>query len=360
MRYTDFWFRSTWRETSRVANVMVVGGAGYIGSVLVRALLDQDYSVTVLDRMYFGSAGIDGIRYKLANVILKDMREVSYDDLENMDAVINLGGLSNDPTADYNPVANHEMNVVATTEIARKCREMGIRRYVFASSCSIYDRQGDTDIVFDEESEVIPRWHYSMSKYEAERNLLDMVDNNFCPVILRKGTVYGYSPRMRFDLVVNTMMKDTIMNKRVMIHNGGEMWRPLVHINDVAAAYIRAIRAPEDMVRGEIFNISRDNYRISEIALRLSNILKVDGQPIQIAAVYGMPHVRSYRVSNAKSRTVLGFEPIISLETGLMHMGNEIIAANLNDVWHPRYNNIEWMKILDSSRDIIGCKEKLF
>src|SRR5262245_6718862 len=156
------------------------------------------------------------------------MRAVPPTVLEGVDAVVNVGGLSNDPTAEYNPRANHEMNTVATTALARLCRARGVRRYVPASSCTIYDcgvLDAGADVLQDETSAVAPRAPYSVSKYEAERAILAMMGDGFCPVILRKGTVYGYSPRMRYDLVVNTFVRDALARGRLTLHHGGEMWR---------------------------------------------------------------------------------------------------------------------------------------
>src|SRR5262249_8814263 len=150
--------------------------------------------------------------------------------LEDVEVVVNVGGLSNDPTAEYNPKANYEMNTTAAIHLAELCAMQGVRRYIFASSCSIYDQGVDTeehDLIHDETCEVNPRAAYSGSKYAAEKALLGMTSQCFCPIILRKGTVYGYSPRMRFDVVVNTFVKDALSKGYMTVHYGGEMWRPL-------------------------------------------------------------------------------------------------------------------------------------
>src|SRR5262249_55307315 len=147
------------------------------------------------------------------------------------------GGLSNDPTAEYNPKANYEMNTAATEKLAQLCVEMGVKRYVFASSASIYDvgeGNDSKDVLLDETADVDPTAAYSRSKFEAERILLGMVSGDFCPVILRKGTIFGFSPRMRYDLVVNTFVSGALSKGHLTIHFGGEMWRPMVDIRDVA------------------------------------------------------------------------------------------------------------------------------
>jgi nucleoside-diphosphate-sugar epimerase len=241
--------------------ILVVGGAGYVGSVLVRELLERGYAVKVFDRLYYGDQGIRDVaeRIKLAP---GDVRTLDLSVLDGVDAVINLSGLSNDPTAEYNPKANFEMNTQATEFLAGLCKKKGIRRFIFASSCSIYDvgiGNDEKDIVLDEESPVNPKAAYSSSKYQAERSLLAMSGSDFSPVILRKGTIYGFSPRMRYDLVVNTFLKDALSKGHLTIHYGGEMWRPLVDVRDAARAYITCLEADEHKVKGEIFNVVYGN-----------------------------------------------------------------------------------------------------
>ncbi|TET07782.1 SDR family oxidoreductase, partial [Candidatus Aerophobetes bacterium] len=206
--------------------VLVVGGAGYVGSMLVRELLNKGYAVRTFDKFYYGDRGIEDIKDRI-EVIQGDMRNIDSSIFEDINAVINVGGLSNDPTAEYNPKANYEMNVVATKNLAKLSKKRGIKRFIFASSCSIYDLGfGGEDVVQNEEVKVNPKATYSRSKYDAERILLKMVDEDFSPVILRKGTIFGFSYRMRYDLVVNTFVKDALTKGKITIFRGGEMWRP--------------------------------------------------------------------------------------------------------------------------------------
>ncbi|MGH7358471.1 MAG: NAD-dependent epimerase/dehydratase family protein, partial [Candidatus Rokuibacteriota bacterium] len=173
--------------------ILVVGGAGYVGSVLTEELLHRGYAVRVLDRLYFGDGGLRAVRDRV-ELIEADIRTVSPRTLDGVDTVLNVGGLSNDPTAEYNPRANHEINTAATVALARLCKAHGVRRYVLASSCSVYDcgvMDERADVVQDETAAVAPRAPYSLSKYEAERAILPLADPRFCPVVLRKGTVYG-------------------------------------------------------------------------------------------------------------------------------------------------------------------------
>ena len=186
--------------------------------------------------------------------------------LDGVDGVVHMAGLSNDPTAEYNPGANWEMNTVATKALAEACKRHGIQRLTFGSSCSIYDGL-PTGTVYDETTDVRPRGAYATSKKAGEDELLALADDSFQPAILRQGTVYGYSPRMRFDLVVNTFVKDAISKGRLSLHGGGWMWRPLVDVTDVARAHIHCLEAPVEQVGGQIFNLMHDNYQIRELAM---------------------------------------------------------------------------------------------
>jgi nucleoside-diphosphate-sugar epimerase len=234
--------------------VLIIGGAGYVGSVLTEELLERGYSIKIFDRFYFGEAGLGGVRDRV-EIVRGDMRTMPASVLADIGAVINLGGLSNDPTAEYNPKANYEMNTLATKLSAELCKAAGVKRYVLASSCSIYDvgvKDEEKDIVIDERTPIAPKAAYSSSKFEAEKILLTLKDKSFSPVILRKGTIFGYSRRMRFDLVVNTFVKDALTKGSITPYFGGEMWRPLVDIRDAAKAYIACIEADDATVAGAI------------------------------------------------------------------------------------------------------------
>ena len=274
------------------------------------------------------------------------MRAVSPRVLEGVDAVVNVGGLSNDPTAEYNPRANHEMNTVATAALARLCKAEGVRRYVLASSCSIYDcgvLDEGADVLQDETAPVAPRAPYSLSKYDAEREILPMAGEGFCPVALRKGTIYGYSPRMRYDLVVNTFVRDALVHGRLTLHHGGEMWRPLVDVRDAAQAYIALVEAEDAAVRGEVFNLCYRNLRISELALRVQEALRRLGIDVDIRPDYHHGSVRNYRVSGDKIGRVLNFRPKVSIEESVTDMVQRIRADGRTDLENPRYYNIRWI-----------------
>lgn len=354
--------RCNFFKMEKPKKILVVGGAGYVGAVLVREMLERGYAVKILDRLFFGTAGVEEIRDNV-ELVIGDIRNFNSAILDDVEAVINLSGLSNDPTAEYNPEANYEMNTVATAKLAQVCKQKGIRRFIFASSCSIYDI-GETaeekDIIYDEDAVVTPKAAYSRSKYEAEKLLLAMRDQTFCPIILRKGTVYGFSPRMRYDLVVNTFIKDALTKKKITLFSGGEMWRPLVDIHDVAKAYILCLQAEEEKVSGQIFNLVFKNFRIAELALHVQGELKRNGIDVDITADYSYKGVRNYRVSGKKIQTVLNFTPTISVEDSVKQMLRSIKVYKYEDFDNPHYYNIKWLQMLEEADKIIKITGSVF
>ncbi len=342
--------------------ILVVGGAGYVGSILIHELLEKGYAVKVLDRMFFGDIGIKDVLDRI-ELIVDDVRSFDESILNDVQGIINLSGLSNDPTAEYNPKANFEMNTVAAETLAQKAKAKGIKRHVYASSCSVYYVPAgvdEKDILLDEDVTIDPKAAYSKSKFEAEKRLLALTDEDFSPVILRKGTIFGFSPRMRYDLVVNTFLKFALSEGIMNLHYGGEMWRPLVDIQDAASAYILALEAPEEKVAGEVINIATQNYRVSELALKVYQILNDNHINVRIKSDYRYKGVRSYRVSTDKADKLLGFRPKITLEESIINMLEKIKEYGYTDFSHPRYYNITWMKLLEEIQDIIQCTSTIF
>lgn len=342
--------------------ILLIGGAGYVGSVLAEELLERGYTVRIVDRLYFGDGGLARVRDRV-ELVVTDMRRVEPSHFAGVQAVINVGGLSNDPTAEYNPEANYEMNTVAAVRLAELARAAGVRRYLFASSCSIYDRglsDEEADVVCDEATPVQPRAAYALSKLEAERQLLAMAGDDFCPVILRKGTVYGFSPRMRFDLVVNTFVRDALAAGRIRLVSGGEMWRPLVEVRDVARAYVACLAAEEELVRGQVFNVARGNMRISELALRVREALRAEGVMAEIVPDYSYRTVRSYRVSCRKIESTLGFRAVVSVEEAVRDMVRRLRSSEFDDLHHPRFENLRWLRVLEEAESIVGSGRSIF
>jgi nucleoside-diphosphate-sugar epimerase len=335
--------------------VLVVGGAGYVGCVLTEELLAKGYSVRILDRMFFGRAPMEDFADRV-ELVVEDMRDLEPRHLQDVDAVINIGGLSNDPTAEFNPKANEELNTHASIRVAEVAKRAGVPRMLFASTCSIYDRgvgEEARDILLDEMSDVDPRAAYATSKLAAEQAIIAMADDSFAPVAFRKGTIFGFSPRMRYDLVVNAFVKAAMTTGRLQVHYGGSMWRPLIDVKDVARAYVMALESDLDLVRGQIFNLTAGNFRISELALRTQNTLMELGIACELDVDYSYRMVRSYRVSGEKILRALGFQPQVSVEESIRHMVEEIHRHGYTDFSNPRYYNIEWMKLLEESVEIV-------
>jgi nucleoside-diphosphate-sugar epimerase len=325
----------------------VTGGAGYIGAVLCEMLVERGYDVRVVDRLYWGEAPLAKLRENV-EVIRGDVRDMSDSLLDGVDSVVHMAGLSNDPTAEYNPSANWEMNTVATKALGEACRRKGVERLTFGSSCSIYDGL-PTGTVYDESTDVRPRGAYATSKKAAEEALLDMASDDFKPVILRQGTVYGYSPRMRFDLVVNTFVKDAISKGRLSLHGGGWMWRPLVDVTDVARAHIHCLEAPLEHVGGQIFNLMHDNYQIRELAMLVSGSAQMRKFRVELTEAPMPTIARDYKCSGDKLRNIGGFQPQVSVLESIETMLRQIEADGTVDFHHPRYYNIAWMTLLEEA-----------
>ena len=332
--------------------VLVTGGAGYIGSVLTAMLVERGYRVRVLDRFYWNHAPLADLGDSI-ELVHGDVRTMTGDILDGVDAVVHFAGLSNDPTAEYNPDANWKMNALATEHLADLCKRHGVQRLTYGSSCSIYDGLDEIGPL-DETVKVCPRGAYSTSKFFGEQVLLERADASFAPVILRQGTVYGYSPRMRFDLVVNTFVKDALLHGKLFLHGGGWMWRPLVDVTDVAEAHIRCIEAEVDLVSGEIFNVVQGNYQIRQLAMLVAGSLKLRGVDVQLQTVDAPALVRNYRCTNQKLRERLGFEPSTTVLESIEGILDHLDILDRQILTHPRYYNIGWMTLLEEVSDILS------
>lgn len=343
-------------------SVLVVGGAGYLGCVLVEELLARGYAVTVFDRLFFGRSGLDKVKDRI-RVIAGDVRAMPASALDDVRAIINLSGLSNDPTAEYNPDANFQMNTVATRILGEMARKRGIRRYVYASTCSVYDvgvTDEERDVLLNEDSTVGPHAVYAVSKLQGERELLSLKDDKFSPVLLRMGTLFGFSPRMRYDLVVNTMVKDALSKGKLNLHYGGQMWRPLTDVRDAARAYIAVLEADVEQTAGKIYNIVTGNYRISELALRIQSLLQEMGHKVVIDSQFEYRGIRNYRVSGNRIFQEIGFRPVISLEESVKNIVARIEEYGYNNFDNDRYYNIRWMKLLEEAKQMIDITGTVF
>lgn len=319
--------------------ILVTGAGGYIGSVLVHLLVAKGYEVIALDRFFFGKEKLLDIANKL-QIIEEDIRFFEKEVLKDVDSVIDLAALSNDPTGELDPVKTWSINYLGRFRVATLAKIMGVKRYILPSSCSVY---GFQDGIVDESSPVTPLTTYAKANFKAERDILNLADDKFTVVVLRQATVYGLSPRMRFDLAINGMVKGFFKKGKVPILRNGTQWRPFVHVKDASIAIILALEAPKEKVNGEIFNVGSDeqNYQIFELAKRIAHALNI---PFEFEW-YGHPDHRSYKVSFKKIRKVLNFKPKYNVEKGAIEIW-EALKTGKVDPDDPRTITVEWYKHL--------------
>jgi len=319
--------------------VLVTGAGGYIGSVLVPMLLDCGHRVVAVDRFLFGREVLPQEAAGLT-VVRKDVRHLEPDLLEGVDAVVDLAALSNDPAGELDPEKTWEVNHRARARLARMARESGVRRYVLPSSCSVY---GFQDGLLDESSPTNPLTTYAKANLQAERDVLPLADGEFCVVVLRQATVYGYSPRMRFDLAINGMVRGFFKNGRIPILRDGTQWRPFVHVRDTCRAMLAVLEAPEDRVNGEVFNVGSDdqNVQIMPLARRVAEAM---GVPFEYEW-YGLPDHRSYRVSFRKIADRLGYRTTQTVEDGAREVYRALREGRV-DPDDPRTITVGWYKQL--------------
>jgi nucleoside-diphosphate-sugar epimerase len=331
--------------SSNGRHVLITGGAGYIGCVLVPMFLQRGYRVRVFDKLVFGEGGLAD-HAKDIEIVQGDVCEFDDGVLDDIDKVVHLAALSNDPTAEYKPEANRLINVEGTRNVAEACVRRKVRRFALASSCSIYYSLNPYDGMLNEDSEISPTAPYSLSKKLAEALLWELASPDFCPVAMRKGTVFGFSPRMRFDLVVNTFAKTAWETGRLTVFGGGEMWRPLVDIKDAAEAYLNALELPEELVRGKAFNVIHKNYRVLELAHWIKYVLR-DKKQIEVDVRYmdGVP-TRSYQVSGERLRGSFGYAPGRGITQSVLDLWQRFEQGKCTDFSNPEYYNIAWLKLL--------------
>lgn len=284
--------------------ILVAGGAGFIGSVLVPMLRDAGHDVVVHDLFWFGRHLPDDVECER-----RELFELVEADLAHFDQVIFLAGLSNDPMAEFSPAKNFVENGALPSYLAYVAKNAGVRRFVYASSCSVY---GFTDdVLAHEEAPVHCGYPYGISKLQGERGVLQLGDEEFSTIALRQGTVCGYSPRMRFDLIVNTMFKSALQHGRITINNP-RIWRPILDVRDTSAAFLAAVDAPASL--SGVFNVAYDNFTVGEIGERVARAFEaLTGRAIRLD-VRDVRDFRSYRVSTERARAELGFAPRFDVE----------------------------------------------
>ena len=319
----------------------MIGGGGYIGSALVEKLLNQGLHVSVLDAMHFGDEALSRVwGHPNFTLIREDFRHIEAltRAVDGTGSVIHLGGLVGDPACAVDADLTVDINVTATKVIGEIAKARGVRRFIFASSCSVY---GASDDIVDEDSNFNPQSLYARSKVASEAVLRGLNDHNFSATCLRFATIYGISGRTRFDLVVNLLCAKAVRDGLITVY-GADQWRPFVHVDDVARAITMTLGAPTHLVAGECFNVGSDeqNYTLGEIA----ELINKQVPDAAITSDDTFVDKRNYRVSFEKIRSQLGFEPSWTVERGIAQV---VALVRSNQIGHyslPTYSNALYLK----------------
>jgi len=332
--------------------VLVTGGAGYIGSVLSGMLLDAGYRVTCLDRLYFGKEPVkELLGNKNYRLVQGDVRYFEPTLLEGIDAVIDMAALSNDPAGELDPEKTLSINHLGRARVAALSKKHGVKRYILASSCSIY---GFRDAVSDEKTPPNPLTTYAKANNLAENDTLKLAGPEFTATALRQATVYGSSPRMRFDIAINGMVLGLFKNKRIPIMRDGTQWRPFVHVKDTSAAFMKMLEAEKSLVNGEIFNVGSNdqNYQIFPLAQTVAS-----GMGVELNYDwYGSPDTRSYRI-NFDKITKLGFRAHHTVDEAARELYEALEKGIVQDTMKTR--TVEWYKhLIEMDRFISDIKFK--
>ena len=331
--------------------VLVTGGAGYIGSHVVKKLLDRGCSVRVLDNFTYGEGGLAALRghgdLDVVHGDISSIRDVVAA-IKDVDSVIALAALVGDPACGLNAEETLNLNYEATKVLVEAANFYGIRRLVFASSCSVYGA-ADNELLH-EGSSLNPVSLYARTRIMSE-DVLFARCGDVEPVVLRLSTVFGLSPRMRFDLVVNTLTIRALVNRRIQVF-GGDQWRPFVHCKDAAEAFTMAALAPSEAVKGQVFNVggSDMNYTISQVG----EIVAREVGDVEVVTVDDVEDRRNYRVDFSKIETVLGFQRSYDLGAGIREMIEGVRAdQRLRDFENPAYSNVRWLKDRFEQEDLL-------
>jgi nucleoside-diphosphate-sugar epimerase len=278
--------------------VLVTGSTGFIGTVLAPVFAAAGHDVEGLDVGYFADCALGPVPDTVATTFV-DLRDLGTFSLDGFDAVVHLAAFSNDPMGNLDPALTYAVNIDATLDLARRAKDAGVSRFLFSSSCSIYGASGGDDLV-DETAPMRPVTPYAESKVRVEEALHDLSGPDFSPVSLRNATAYGFSPRLRLDLVLNDLVATAMATGEVRVLSDGTPWRPIVHVNDITAAFLCALEAPRDVIHDQAFNIgfSSENYQVSDIANIVAGV--VAGSRVAITGETGAD-ARSYRVDFSRA-----------------------------------------------------------
>ena len=331
-------------------NILVVGGGGYLGSILIPQLLGQGYKIKCLDKLFFGEKPIESFKDDI-ELFREDIRTCNPSIFDNIDACINLAAVSQpDQSKVIDPKLYYEINYEGCIRIAKICKEKGINRFIFTSTCSVY---GFQDSIISEENPPNPLEAYGKSKILAEKDLLNLADDKFIVTILRPGTMYGFSPKMRFDLVVNGMTWALQEFNKINVMRDGNQWRPNVHVKDVARLLSILLELDEGKIHKEIFNVgaNQQNYQILPLAKLIGDSVGINYE----LGWYGEPDTRSYRVDFSKLKNILGFKIKYTVEEAAKNIYNALEEGKTKKDettsivgWYRKISNEGLVKVLNS------------
>jgi nucleoside-diphosphate-sugar epimerase len=329
--------------------ILIAGGAGYVGSVLIPKLLDRNYKVDVVDLFWFGNH-----LPRQVGILNKDIFQLTVEDLEPYDQVIFLAGLSNDPMAEFSPSKNFIFNAAAPAYLAYTAKKAEVKRCIYASSCSVYGYTENE--LYDETRPVSSSYPYGISKLQGEQAVMQLASDKFSVIALRKGTVSGYSPRMRFDLIINTMFRNAIQENVITVNNPS-IWRPILSIEDAATAYTRAVEA--DLSISGIFNVASGNYTVGEVADLVKSTIEERLSTRVNLNIKHMQDFRNYKVSIEKASNILSFHAAGSVQSIVKNLIDNM--PKFQDWNNPNYSNIQAFKRMESSMEthtLIGAREQ--
>ena len=315
--------------------ILIGGGAGYIGSRLIPELIALGHDVDVVDLLWFGNHLGDKVK-----VTKKDLFDISSKDMQGYEQFIFLAGLSNDPMAEYSPSKNFIYNGALPSYLAYEAKKAGVKRFIYASSCSVYGYTMDK--LYDEEAPVICEYPYGISKLQGERGVLQLQDKDFSVIALRQGTVSGYSPRMRFDLLVNTMFRSAMVDGKITVNNPN-IWRPVFDIRDAVMVYKKAVQA--DYSTSGVFNVASGNYTVGQVADTVKlELAKLINKEINVE-LKNIEDFRNYKISIEKAKIKLGYSPKYSLEDTVKDVFDHL--KEYGDFSNELFYNITTFKKID-------------
>ena len=332
--------------------IIITGAGGYIGSRMVEYFLEKGYYIIALDRYLFGNTLEDLSGNKNLKIIEDDIRRFDKSILEGVDTVIDLASISNDPASDLLPSITEEINNIGATRLAQKAKEMGVKKFIFASSCSIY---GAGNGVLTEESKLSPISVYAKSKIAAEKNISKLADENFCVTFLRSSTVFGMSKRrMRFDLIVNIMTLNAWKNNKITINGKGNQWRPLIHVNDLIRAFeLILIEKNCEKINKQAFNVGSNemNFKVSQVADRFRE--NFPGLTVEELPDNSDP--RSYNVSFDKIKKAFNYSTRKTIDDGIIEIKEALEKGKIKD--NIKTRTVDYYKQLINSGRILSALE---